>query len=266
MNLDELVTGTFRSEWMMLIVTAGLFLGLTEAGFRRGLRLFHNHDTARRDQIGPIQAAVLGLLALLIGFTFSMAVERFDTRRDLVLQEANAIGTTYLRATFLPPEQRTAVEDLLRQYVETRLDFYKAGRDMDAVTAVEGRAARLQTEMWTQTGTAAKVAPSPLTVSFADALNGMIDLDATRLYTMHSHVPGAVWLLLMLVAGVGCYASGCGAGACDARNKLSNVGLPLLIAVVITLIADLDSPYRGFIRLDQQPMMNLKASMAKPAN
>ena len=149
--LDEILAFIFRDQWMVLIIVGLLLLALGEVGFRAGLRLFVAKDEPRKGQIGGIQGAVLGLLALLLGFTFSMAVGRYENRRDLVLKEANAIGTTYLRASFLPEAQSKAVEDLLRRYTDTRLSFYNAGSDFTKVAAAENEAGKLQRELWVQT-------------------------------------------------------------------------------------------------------------------
>ena len=106
-DLEPLV---FGNQWVFCVAIALLLLGVSETGYRIGLRLFAARDEARRSQIGGIQGAILGLLGLLLGFTFSMAVTRFETRRDFVLREANVIGTTWLRADLLPEAHRTAAK------------------------------------------------------------------------------------------------------------------------------------------------------------
>ncbi|MGB8804431.1 MAG: hypothetical protein WCC93_05865, partial [Chthoniobacterales bacterium] len=195
--MDEILPFIFRNQWLVLIIIGLVLVALAEVGFRAGLRLFVKKDEPRKGQIGAIQGAVLGMLALLLGFTFSMAVARYENRRDLVLREANAIGTTYLRASFLPETNAKAMEDLLRHYVDARLSFYTAGSDAAKITLAQGETARLQRELWLHTVDAAKEAPSPITATFINALNETIDLDATRLNALRSRVPGAVWLLLV---------------------------------------------------------------------
>jgi FtsH-binding integral membrane protein len=259
--MDELLASIFRNQWLVLIIIGLLLLALGEIGFRTGLRLFVRKDEPRKGQIGGIQGAVLGLLALLLGFTFSMALLRYENRRDLVLKEANAIGTTYLRASFLPEPHANAVEDLLRRYTDARLNFYSAGNDSTKIAAAEEEAAKLQRELWAETVAAGKEAPTPITATFINALNETIDLDATRLHALRSRVPGAVWLLLLIVAGAGCFASGYGAGASGERTGFSDAMLPLLIAVVITIIADFDRPRHGLISISQQPLLDLKQSL-----
>lgn len=246
---------------MVVMIVGLLLLALGEVGFRTGLRLFVAKDEPRKGQIGGIQGAVLGMLALLLGFTFSMALVRYENRRDLVLKEANAIGTTYLRASFLPEAHARIIGDLLRRYTDARLNFYNAGSDSGKIAAAEDEAAKLQRELWVETVAAGKEAPTPITATFINALNETIDLDATRLHALRSRVPGAVWLLLLIVAGAGCFASGYGAGATGKRTGFSDAMLPLLIAVVITLIADFDRPRHGLIDISQQPLLDLKQSL-----
>ena len=259
--IDSILSQIFINQWRVIVIVSVLLLAATELGFRFGLRLFHAKDEARRGQIGGIQGAMLGLLGLLLGFTFAMSVGRYDARRALVLDEANAIGTTYLRAALLAPPHQDAIEKLLRRYVEVRLDFYAAGDDKARQSAAEMEAAKLQRELWDRAVVAGKETPSPLTASFITSLNDTIDLDAKRLNALRAHVPGAVWLLVMAVAACGCYASGYGAGSSGARGSFSNYVLPLLIAVAITLIADLDRPRGGLIGISQQPMLDLKQSL-----
>ena len=263
--MDEVFVFVFKSQWLVILITGLLLLTLAEFGYRAGLRLFAAKDEPRKSQIGGIQGAILGMLALLLGFTFSMAVTRYEVRRDLVLQEANSIGTTYLRAALLPDARRIAVENLLRQYVDARLDFYGAGMSPAKLAAAESHTSKLQHELWMQTVAASREAPNPITATFITALNDTIDLDESCMNAFRARVPGSVWLLLLVVAGAGCCASGYGAGASGARTGFSIIMLPLLIAVVITIIADFDQPRHGLISVSQQPMLDLKAGLFTPA-
>ncbi len=260
--MDEFFRSIFRNQWLVILVVGLWLLVLAEVGFRTGLRLFATHDEARKAQIGGVQGAVLGMLGLILGFTFAMAVGRYENRRDLVLQEANSIGTTYLRAALLPEAHKTAVEAKLRRYVDARLDFYNAGTDAAKIDAAEKVTAALQRELWEHTVAVAKEAPTPITATFINTLNETIDLDASRLTAMRARVPSAVWMLVLVVAGAGCYASGYGAGANGARSNFSNTLLPLLIAVIITLISDFDRPRQGMVGISQQPMLDVQASLS----
>jgi hypothetical protein len=260
--LDTILHQIFRSEWTIILFSVLVLLGAAEIGFRCGMRIHRARDEARKGQIGGVHGAILGMLGLLLGFTFAMAVGRYETCRELVLKEANAIGTTYLRAALLPDANRAAVESQLRAYVQTRVDFYDAGEDQAKQNAAETASARLQRELWAEAVAAAKTQPNPLSVSFIVSLNETIDLDATRLNALRLRVPGAVWLLVMAVAICGCCASGYAAGSTGARGGFANIVLPLLLAVVITLIADLDRPRGGLIDIKQQPLLDLQQSLS----
>jgi hypothetical protein len=180
-----------------------------------------------------------------------------------VLRDANSIGTTYLRASLLPAEHTDAVRSALRQYIDARLAFSDAGTEREAVARAEASAAKLQAEVWNHATAAGKEAPTPMTAAFVLSLNETIDLDAMRLHALREHVPGAVWLLVLAVAICGCWTSSYGAGSTGARSGFTNVALPIVIAVVITLVADLDRPRSGLIRISQQPMLDLQASFAQ---
>jgi hypothetical protein len=258
---DTILSRIFASEWQIFAVVSLLLLGSTELGFRLGLRLYRDKDDPRIGQISGTQAAMLSLLALLLGFTFALAEGRFETRRGLVIQEANAIGTTYLRASLLPEGHKQSVEKLLRRYVDVRLDFYYAGEDKTKIDAAEQASAVIQHELWAHAAAVGQATPTPLVATFVSILNDTIDLDATRLNALHARVPGAVWLLVLSVALCGCFVTGLGAGASSERSVFANGLLPLLMTVAIMLIADLDRPRAGLIRIDQQPLLNLKQSL-----
>jgi hypothetical protein len=259
--IDNTFGQVFTSQWEVIAFVSVALLVSAEVGFLFGLRLHRAKDEAGKGQIGGTQGAILGLLGLLLGFTFAMSVNRYDSRRELMLQEANSIGTTYLRAALLPESHQQAVENLLRQYVDVRLDFFYAGENRAKQDAAEQAAAKIQKDLWSHAVAAARESPSPVTVSFITALNDTIDMDATRLMSLRAHVPGAVWLLVVAVAACGCAASGYSAGSSGARSSLTNLALPLLIAVVITLIADLDRSRSGLITVSQQPLIDLKQSL-----
>jgi hypothetical protein len=179
----------------------------------------------------------------------------------MILEEANAIGTTYLRTAVLPPVQRKNLEDLLRHYVDNRIDLYEAGENRAALDDLNAKGAGLQTQMWREATAAAAEAPNPISAIFLASLNQTIDFDAARRNAMRDNVPGAVWLLVFIVGACGCYITAYGAGASGKRNHFANILLPLLLAVVTTLVADLDRPRGGLIQIKLDPMRELKASM-----
>ncbi len=259
--IDNILARIFGSEVAVFLIVMALMLAFAELGFRLGWRLHTTKDMARKGQIGGIQGAVLGLLGLLLGFTFAMAVQRYDTRRGLVLQEANAIGTTYLRASLLPDAHQAPVKDLLRRYVDLRLKYWPLADD--PVKLAEGMrlSGDIQAQLWKHASEAAKEVPNDITGKFIDSLNETIDTDAERIAAMRAGIPRGVWLLLVMVAAFGCVTTSYGAGAEGARSKLGSVFLPLLITVVIVLIFDISQSRVGLIQIGQRPLVDLQQSI-----
>jgi hypothetical protein len=262
--IDRPLQLIFATEWHVFVIIGILLIGVAELGFRIGHRLHAERDEARTGQISGVQGAILGILGLLLGFTFAMAVSRYEIRRELVVTEANAIGTTYLRADFLPESHREAVKDLLRQYVEVRLQLQPTGAGTASVEPEIRWSAELEAELWKHTRAVAAEVPTPITATFVTTLNEMIDTDAERLASVRYRIPGAVWLLLLLVAAFGCFTSGYRSGANGARSGFTGAVLPLLITIVVVLIFDLMHPKGGAIGISQQPLLDLKASIAVP--
>jgi hypothetical protein len=250
------------NEWVILGVSIALFLLVIEAGFRLGRRNRVSVSEHAKSQINTIQGAMLGLLALLLGFTFAMAISRYEVRKQLVLDEANAIGTTFLRAQLLPEPPRQEVSNLLRQYVEVRLRFYKAGVDPERLREAEKQAEKIHLLLWSYaTALAEKDSRAVTTGLFLQSLNEVIDLYAKRLTALENHVPQIILVLLYSVALVanGLIGYGCGLG--ERRNFFVTLMAAMLIAVVILVIVDLDRPRRGLIRVGQERMLDLHHSL-----
>jgi hypothetical protein len=259
--LDNILARLFANELVVFLIVLSMMLLFAELGFRLGLRLHAKKDAARKVQIGGVQGAVLGLLGLLLGFTFAMAVEWYDTRRGLVLKEANAVGTAYLRTSLLPEAHQAAVKDLLRRYVDLRLKYAPLVDDPASLAELLRSTRDIQTELWKHASDVAKEAPNDITATFIEGLNDLIDIDAERIAAMRGAIPSGVWLLLLIIACFGCATTSYAAGAEGARSKLVSIFLPLLIAVVIILIFDLSHSRAGLIRIGQQPLVDLQQSM-----
>ena len=262
---ERIITRIFISQWMTFVIISVLLLGAAEAGFSfwpAALSIGEGRTAQSTDRRGsssdpgPARSAARLLLSPL-------AEGRYEARRELVIQEVNAIGTTYLRAALLPEAHRQDVENLLRRYVDARIDFYHAGENRVGQDAAEQAAAKIQGELWAHAAAVGKEIPTAVIATFITTLNETIDLDAKRLYARwRSRVHGAtVWVLVMAVALCGTFASGYSAGAGGERSSFTNGLLPLLIALAITLIADLDRTYGGLIRIDEQPLLNLKETL-----
>jgi hypothetical protein len=259
--MRSIQTAIFGNQWLFALVVAAVLLGLAEMGYRIGLRLFERRDEARRSQIGGVQGAVLGLLGLLLGFTFSMAVSRFETRRDKILKEANAAGTAWLRADLLPEAHRGPAKELLGEFVDVRLKYQRLSEDPAMLAEGLRRSAEIEGHLWQIAGAAAKQAPTPMTSLFISSLNDLIDADAERIAAHRNAIPGAVWVLLVFVAASGCLTSAYGAGAQGARSAFTSAFLPMLITVVIVLIFDLMHTHQGVVSVSQQPLIDLQQTM-----
>lgn len=250
-------------ESVIFAVLIGLILSATEIGFQLGLRVKSSVDEPARSENTTIQGAVLGLLALLLGFAFAMSISRFQTGKQLVIDESNAIGTTFLRARLLPEPYRTEVSDLLRGYISVLLEFYGAGVDTMNLREASHEAERIQNELWSHAVTAAEKDTRAVTTGlFIQSLNEVIDLHAKRLWVKENHVPGIIFFLLYGVSILSMGLVGYGCGLVGSRNLISTVTAGIRIASVILVIVDLDRPGRGLIKASQQSFINLRDNLS----
>jgi len=247
---------------LVALVVAGLLAA--EAGFQFGRRQRRIHGEAARSNVSTLQGAILGILALLLGFSFAMAQSRFEARRQLVVMESNAIGTAILRAQLLRAPEGPKVVDLLRQYVDVRLVFHEVSLDGDKLREVNRETDRLQAELWALAVKAVERSSRPAIAGlFVQSLNEVIDLHATRLNAMRNHVPESVLWLLCFVTVLALGLTGYGSGLGGDRNTWPTVTTAVLIAVVVVVIMDLDRPRRGLIRVGQESMVELRESLRR---
>jgi hypothetical protein len=194
--------------WALFGITIALILLVVETGFRIGRWRQRRAEHEREAPVGAIIAAGLGLLAFLLAFTFGLAASRFDTRRELVLDEANAVGTTYLRAALLPEPHGSKIREMLRDYVDARLEAVEPGKTVSARASSE----ELHGWLWAQAVIVGEKKPTPITGLFIQSLNEVIDLHAKRVTLgMRNRIPITIWVALystafLAMAGVGYYA------------------------------------------------------------
>jgi hypothetical protein len=246
-----------------------VFLGLIvfswiaiEIGFRLGLRRRARSDDTERSHIGSLQGALLGLLALLLGFSFAMSVGRYDARKSLVLKEANAIGTTYLRTRFLPPEQGVEARKLLRAYVDSRLAYVDARVDDKLLQRAFATAADLQGRLWTIATNATTQDPRSVPAGlFAASLNEVIDVSEERVTAFYNHVPEPVLALLIAVSCGALGYIGYGSGLAGRRRLLSTILFSVLSVMVLLIVLDIDRPREGLIQVSQGAMLRLQESL-----
>lgn len=202
-------------------------------------------------------SAVLGLLALLIGFTFSLALQRYDARRELVIAEANALGTTWLRSDLLDAAPRQQLRQVLRRYVDNRVAF-GASTDADAERRIYQQSEQLQAELWaTVVAVTAPYRTTPLASLLVSTTNESIDLAASRIATRQAHIPVRILRILVLYAVI---AAGM-VGYQQPRQRQSSLLMFVLITLAVTLVIDLDHPVAGWINVPQAPMLDLQRNL-----
>lgn len=251
-----------------LILAIGLFIGiliLLDVGRRLGARRLASDPEGARAGTGTVEGAVFALLGLLIAFTFSGAAARFDARRDLIVQETNAIGTAWLRLDLLPASAQPAIRENFRKYVDSRLATYRKLPDIAAVKAELARSTQLQGEIWTQAVAAGRLegTPPPATMLLLPALNEMIDITTTRTMVAQLHPPLAIYEMLVGLALVSALLAGYGMAGGKSRSWLHIIGFAAVMAVAVYLIIDLEFPRLGLVRIDafDQALVELRASM-----
>jgi hypothetical protein len=238
---------------LAVVVSIGLFLGMLvslEAGYRIG-RYAAGKTESSHEGTGTIEAAVFALLGLLLGFTFANGISHLDQRRELIVREANAIGTAYLRLDLLPTSQQPDIRRLFREYLDTRLQVYEKLPDMNAAEREVTHAVQLQQEIWSKAVAAGLNDPSQHVARLLlPALNDMIDVTTSRTIALHTHLPPLIFGLSISVALLSGLLAGYDKVKRKRRSWLHVVLYAAVIALTIYTVLDLDNPRAGLIRLD----------------
>ena len=252
-----------HSKFLDLLVALSLFgglLGMLELWFLLGRRA-RRRRTEQPDQLATVQGATLGLLALLLGFSFALAAGRFSDRVQLIVSEANAIGTAWLRCDLLPDGERNILRRLLSDYTDQRIIFYNA-EDQAGQAAAAARSESLQASMWVVVAAEAKSQPAMAT-ALLSPFNELIDLHAARVAAATRHMPGMLLLLLVSCSLVSVASVGYGCGVAGKRNVVLTTALTFLISGALWATIDMDHPRKGLIRVGQQPMVDLQKSQQR---
>lgn len=219
-------------------------------------------DQDVRDDFGIILATTLTLSSLIIGFSFSMAINRYEQRKNYEEAEANAIGTEYVRADLLPPEDAAQVRTLLRQYLEQRLSFYTV-RNVGQLRQIEARTAQLENDLWAAVRRSASTQPTPVV---ALAVAGMNDVLNSQGYTdaaWLNRIPAGAWFLMATISLITQLLVGYGARNAKVEGTLFRV-LPFVVSISFLLIADIDSPRSGIIHVIPQNLTILAGELRTP--
>ena len=247
--------------WGLFLLTAVFCICGTEIGAALArFALRRNGDKEPEGPLGSLVGALLGLLAFLLAFTFGLAASRFDTRRQLVLDEANAIGTTYLRAALLPQPQGTEVRRLLREYVEARIITNR-----DNIPDLLRKSDEIQDRLWGETkALAATDMDSELRSLFVASLNETIDLHQSRVTVgLQYRIPGVVWAAMYLLTLLSMLAVGYQVGMSGMRRLRGTPIVAIAFSLVIAMVADIDRPGEGFVRVSQQPIADVQRMMLR---
>jgi len=245
--------------WAIFLITVAVAWLSFEGGFRigrrRSMRRDHEEEVVVRSEV----AAMLGLVTFILALMFWIAASHFDYVRQARLNEANAIRTVYLRADLLPEPHRTEIRNLLREYVDVRLDAARTGKFDLAIL----RSEELHNLLWSQAVAASGKVSSPIFGGyFIQSLNDVIALHTRRLIVgTEFRIPSAIWIVLYVITSLAVMAIGCHAGLTGTRRPLVVTAFVLIFSVVITLIADLDNPRRGVLRVSQQALSDLQRAM-----
>ena len=249
------------------LLAIGLLIGMLfffEVGRRIGKTRIVRHPGGLAKGGGAVEAGIYGLLGLLIAFTFSGGASRFEVRRHLIIEEANAISTAYLRIDLLPPAAQPAMRQLFREYLDSRLETYRKLPDIEAAEAERAHSTQLQGDIWTNAilvcGDSGSQAANML---FLPALNEMIDITTTRFYVTQNHPPPVIYLLLIALCLIGSLLAGYGMSDNKDRSWLHIVVFAAMLSLAVYVIIDIEYPRLGLIRVDSadQTLIDLRKSM-----
>jgi len=247
--------------WIVFAGMLAAFLVAAEVGYQLGLIRHHREGHEKEPTVGGIVAAELGLFAFLLAFTFGLAGARFEARRETLLEEANAIGTTYLRAKMLPEPQRTEAQKLLREYVDVRVAAVQGGELENGAH----RSTEIHDQLWNAAVAAAEKDARSVPIGlYIQSLNSVIDLHAKRMFAaLGSRIPAVVWLVLFAVAVLSFGSMGYQSGLTGVRRSPVTLPLALAFAVVMWMVVDLERPQEGLLRVSQKPMLELRSTMTE---
>lgn len=214
-------------------------------------------EESEREDFNVVSTATLTLLGLIIGFSFAMAISRYDQRKNYEEDEANAIGTAYFRAGVLPPSDTSKIRGLLKDYLEQRILFYRT-RSMSQLQEIDSRTGQLQTQLWLAVQAAAAKQPNPVVALSVSSINDVLNSQGYTQAAWWNRLPAAAWWLLLALAMFCNLLIGYGSRR---RSGMFFLVLPVAVSISLFLISDLSSPRRGLIRVVPQNLISLSDSL-----
>lgn len=231
-----------------------------EAGVRLGIRFRNQSDDDVKSQTTAIQGGIIGMLALILGFSFNMSLSRYDSRAGAEVAEANAIGTAQLRTSLLPEPYDQQAKQLLAEYIDLRLTINHTDlTELTARRALNQETSELQQRIWNLGIEAAEDHPNPvITGYFVTAINDMIDAQGYRNDQLQRHIPPSIFYLLFIIFVATSMLTGYAGGLGRYRQRMPGFVLSFLICLLVFIIIDLDRPRRGIIQVKQDSMEALR--------
>ncbi|MBD9598242.1 hypothetical protein IB252_00140 [Pseudomonas sp. PDM10] len=249
-------------EIILFFIVVAIFCVVLELAFRLGRHHRTHSNDSTRSHLSVLQTALLGLLALLLGFNFAMATSRFEARQTLIQDEVTVIGSTYLRAKLLPSDLRGKMSAMLKDYVSARIEFMRAGTDEKLLKAASESSRTIEDQLWNLAAAAEAQGEATAAMNLViQALTDVYNVNEKRRAEQDDHVPATVINLLFVVAigALGFIAYSYGLG--HRRRHGSTAIFAILIAMVFTITLDLDQPRSGFIRVGEESMLRLQEDL-----
>lgn len=250
--------------WVLFVATIVVVMIAIEAGYRLGHAMHRKSEDEKESPVSAIASAILGLAAFMLAFTFGIVSERHDAKKGLVREDAIAIRTAWQRSDFLPETDRAETKDLLRRYVDVRVNFAQA-RDIEPerVKQVLAETRQIQDRLWDMAVVnARKDMNSDVAAMYIDSLNEVNGLHAARVAVgIQARIPLEIWLVLYCVTILGMVGVGYQTGIAASKRSMARPILALSFALVFALIASLDRPDSGVMKVTQQPLIDLRDGM-----
>jgi hypothetical protein len=237
-----------------------------EVGYRLGRIAHKRSEDEKESPVSAIAGSILGLLAFMLAFSFGIVTNRFDDRKALVREEANAIRTTYMRADFMSEPDRSETKKLFREYLDDRLAAARS-HDSGQIQKVLADSSRIQRQLWDMAVVnARKDMNSDVAALYIDSLNNVIDIHALRVSAgLQQRIPAGIWFVLCSLTCFGMSAVGYQTGIAGSKRSWARPVLAVSFGMVITLIVALDRPQSGYISVSQQPLIDLQKSITAGA-
>lgn len=252
------------STWMLLALLVVVIFGATAIGWRVGKRM-RGQSEDLREPFSLLQGALLGFMGLVLAFALSLAVDRYETRRAAVVNEANAIGTTYLRAQTIAEPQRSDSLALLKQFADASIRISRAIPGSDAQQRELDASDQIQRNLWTLAGESLNLAPTDTAPRlYVESLNEMFDAQSSRVASLGNRVPTPVLLLEIIGAALALAALALHLATLGRRGVFTAVVAAGLVILILVVSFDLDRPTRGFIRVPVGPLVQVRADMVDP--